>query len=143
MKALIALLFALLPLSVFAQKTGSNPITGFSTAAGSCPVTVGTLTLNVTVSRSSGISPLVVFFDATASTDTATLGGANTVFQDVQFSWSYGDGLASGTGFWQQGSNAGFNSKNASTGAVGAHLFATQGYDLTYNPVVTAFDGTN
>jgi hypothetical protein len=109
--------------------------------AASCPVTVGTLNLNAVVTRSSGISPLLVFFDATGTTDSAITGN-KTVFQDVSFSWNFGDNGASGTGTWAFGSNPNGNSKNAATGAIAAHLYITAA-DTTYSATVTAFDGTN
>ena len=109
----------------------------------SCPVTVGTLTLAATTPRATGISPLLVFFDATGTTDSATLGGANNVFQDVNFSWNFGDGGTSGASTWTYGSNPGVNSRNAATGAVAAHLYITSGTDTPYTATVTANDGTN
>jgi hypothetical protein len=83
-----------------------------------------------------------VFFDATGTSDTATLGGANNTFQDVYYSWSFGDTGASGSGTWGYGANAGKNSKNTATGAVAAHLYITNGSDTTYPVTVTAYDGT-
>ena len=117
----------------------------FPPSSNACPVTVGTLTLNAIVSRSSAISPALIFFDATASTDTATLPGANTVTQDVNFAWNFGDSGASGTGTWAFGSNPGNNTKNASTGIVGAHLYIVPdgAGDKNYTAQVVAFDGTN
>lgn len=119
----------------------------FPPASNACPVTVGTLTLAPVVTRSSGISPLLVFFDATASTDSATLGGANTVFQDVNFAWMFGDGSSvSGSGAtWLFGSNPNGNSRNTATGGMAAHLFIVPdgSGDQTYNIQAVAFDGTN
>jgi len=117
-----------------------NPVSG-----GSCPVTVGTLTLNPTVSRASGVSPLLVFFDSTGTTDTATLGGANNAFQDVYQSWNFGDGGSSGTANWLYGSNPAHNSRNLATGPVAAHLYIVPdgAGDTNYTINVSAFDGTN
>jgi len=84
-----------------------------------------------------------MFFDATGTTDSATLAGANNTFQDVSYSWNFGDTGASGTGTWAHGSNSGHNSKNSATGAVAAHLYVTNGADTTYPVTVTAYDGTN
>lgn len=108
-----------------------------------CPVTVGTLTLSVTSPRTSGISPLLIFFDATTTTDSATLAGANNPFQDVTYTWSFGDTLGSGTSTWAYGSNPNVNSRNSATGPVAAHLYETQGRDTKYTVTVTATDGTN
>jgi hypothetical protein len=119
----------------------------FPPASNACPVTVGTLTLAPVVKRSSGIAPLTVFFDATGSTDTATLAGANTVFQDVNFAWTFGDGSAvSGSGAtWMFGSNPSHNSRNTATGGIAAHTYILPdgAGDTTYNIQVVAFDGTN
>lgn len=87
-----------------------------------CPVTVGALTLNVTQPRTSGISPFLAFFDATTTTSTATLGGAGSVFQDVYFSWQFGDTGTSGSGAWTYGAT-GQNQKNIATGPIAAHLY--------------------
>jgi hypothetical protein len=114
------------------------------TAGGpSCSATSGGLTLRAKVVRGAGISPLLVFFDATGTSDSARLAGANNTFQDVSYSWSFGDTGASGSGTWAYGSNAGHNSKNTATGAVAAHLYVTNGSDTTYPVTVTAYDGTN
>jgi hypothetical protein len=104
-----------------------------------CPATVGTLALHVSRPRSSCISPCLIFFDATTTTDTSIVGNT-TVFQDVTFSWNFGDTLASGRGTWAYGSNPGGNSMNAATGAIAAHLFRTQGRDTKFTIVLTAKD---
>ena len=109
---------------------------------GSCTTTSGPLTLNAKVSRASGISPLLVFFDATGTTD-SSIKANTTTFQDVTYSWNFGDTGTSGTGTWAYGSNAGRNSKNVAPGAVAAHLYDTEGGDTGYNATVTATDGTN
>ena len=53
-----------------------------------------------------GISPLLVFFDATGTTDSAITGNT-TAFQDVTYTWNFGDTGASGTDTWAYGSNPG------------------------------------
>jgi hypothetical protein len=107
-----------------------------------CPVTSGPLALKVRTARSSGISPLLVFFDATGTTDTS-LTGNTTAFQDVTYTWNFGDTGASGKGTWAYGANAGHNSKNTATGGIAAHLYVTSGTDTPYTATVTATDGTN
>jgi hypothetical protein len=109
----------------------------------SCSNAHGGLTLQAKTVRSVGIAPLLVFFDATATTDSDTLRGAKNTFQDVNYIWSFGDKGISGTGTWAYGSNAGHNSKNAATGAVAAHLFVTSGSNTAYTVTVTAYDGVN
>lgn len=128
----------------------------WAAGASPCPVTVGTLTLNVYQPRTSCISPCLLFFDTTGSpsffqsnahtTDTATLGGQNNVVQDVYYTWSFGDPNASGTGTWANGSRPNVNSKNQATGPVASHLYVlpTNGTtDLATNVEVWAYDGNN
>jgi len=108
----------------------------------SCSATSGGLTLRAAVVRKSGVAPLLAFFDATGTTSSAVTGNG-TAFQDVSYSWSFGDTGASGTGTWAYGSNAGHNGKNTATGAVAAHLYVTNGSDTSHPVTVTAYDGTN
>ena len=117
---------------------------GAAHAISSCPVTVGTLTLSATVTRTTGISPLLVFFDATATTDSG-LTGNQTPFQDVTYHWNFSDSGASGKGNWQYGSGSAYSSKNHATGPVGAHLYivADGSGDKTFYPIARATDGTN
>lgn len=107
-----------------------------------CTGTSGPLTLNAKVTRGSGISPLLEFFDATGTTDTAITGNT-TPFQDVAYTWAFGDSGASGVSTWSNGASPGQSSKNAATGGVAAHLYATAGVDVSYTATVTANDGTN
>jgi hypothetical protein len=135
-------------LLLFAPVAFSTPVTETTThitinaSSGPCPVTVGTLTLSVTTPRSSGISPFLVFYDATGTTDTA-ITGTTTVFQDVTFTWNFGDGGTSGTSTWAYGSRPGVNSRNVATGGVAAHLYITSGSNAKYTATVTATDGAN
>lgn len=108
----------------------------------SCSATSGGLTLRASAARKSGVSPLLMFFDATGTTSTAVTNNSSA-FQDISYSWDFGDTGSSGTGNWAYGSNAGQNSNNSATGAVAAHLYITNGADATYSVTVTADDGTN
>src|SRR5258708_17898448 len=108
----------------------------------SCPVTSGPLRLKVSTVRASGISPFLVFFDATGTTDTSVTGNATT-FQHVTYAWDFGDFGTSGTGTWAYGANAGHNSKNTATGGITAHLYVTSGTDTAYTAPRTATRGTN
>lgn len=108
----------------------------------SCSAANGALKLNAKLTRASGISPMLTFFDATGTTDTS-LTGHTTTFQDVSYSWNFGDTGGSGTGTWAYGSNPGKNSMNTATGGVAAHLYVTNGHDTAYTATVTARDGTN
>jgi hypothetical protein len=108
----------------------------------SCSGTSGPLTLRVSAVRDTGISPFLVFFDATGTTD-SSISGNTTAFQDVSYSWNFGDTGASGTETWAYGSNRGRNSRNTATGGVAAHLYVTPGVDTAYVVTVTARNGSN
>lgn len=107
--------------------------------SGTCPQTSGPLALRASQTRLNGISPLLVFFDATATTDSSITGSMNA-FQDVTYTWDFGDGGTSGTGTWAYGSRPGANSRNTATGAIAAHLYITSGADTPYTATVTATD---
>jgi hypothetical protein len=107
-----------------------------------CTGASGPLSLKVNAVRTSGISPFLMFFDATGTTDTSITANTTT-FQDVTYTWSFGDTGASGTGTWAYGSNPGHNSRNTATGGIAAHLYVTPGVDTAYTATVTATDGTN
>jgi predicted nucleic-acid-binding Zn-ribbon protein len=83
-----------------------------------------------------------MFFDATGTTDTSITANT-TAFQNVTYTWNFGDTGGSGTSTWAYGSNPGKNSKNTATGGIAAHLYVTSGADTTYKATVTATDGTN
>jgi hypothetical protein len=120
--------------------TSAPPRTAASQSSAAC--TDGTLTLKAAAVRSSGISPLMVFFDATGTIDTS-LSGSTTAFQDVYYTWNFGDSGASGTRSWTYGSNRGRNSRNNATGPVAAHLYVTSGSDTVYTVTVAAHNGMN
>ena len=120
----------------------STTVTISAPTALACSGSSGPLTLKVSTVRSSGISPFLMFFDATGTTDTSVTGNATT-FQHVTYTWNFGDFGASGTGVWAYGSNAGHNNKNTATGGIAAHLYVTPGVDTAYTATVTATDGTN
>ena len=83
-----------------------------------------------------------MFFDATGTTDSAITGNT-TAFQDVTYTWNFGDTGASGTDTWAYGSHPGHNSRNSATGGVAAHLYQTVGVDTAYVATVTAHSGSN
>jgi len=107
-----------------------------------CSATSGSLTLKANAVRDTGISPFLVFFDATGTTDSSISANTST-FQNVTYTWNFGDTGASGTDTWSYGSNAGKNSRNTATGGVAAHLYVTPGADSAYTVTVTAHDGAN
>lgn len=111
--------------------------------ASGCSSTNNGVSLNVTQTRTSGISPLTVWFDATGSTSTNTLGGVGNMFQDAFYEVNFGDTDISGTTTWQYGANPNGNSKNKATGAVVAHTYVnTTSSDETYTVTEWVNDGT-
>jgi hypothetical protein len=114
---------------------------GVSTQAASCTGSSGPISLQAKVTRSSGISPLLVFFDATATTD-SSLSANTTAFQDVTYSWSFGDTGTSGSQTWANGASPGHNSRNTASGGVAAHLYVAAA-DTPYVVTVTAHNGAN
>lgn len=80
---------------------------------------VAAINTQIDASRVSGVAPLTVFFDATATTSTAT----EKPFHELRYAWEFGDPDA---GIWQYG-NLDNNNKNQATGPVAAHVFETPG----------------
>jgi PKD repeat protein len=123
---------------------GSSPaftsiLTALTNAAGTVttlayinPGSGGTLTLSVTESVASGVAPVAVFFDATASTSTQT----TRPIHDVFYAWDFGDTTA---GTWANGTGAN-SSRNVAYGPVASHMFETAG---TYTVTLTAHDGVS
>src|ERR1700716_2589379 len=127
------------------RASAQSATTAAASAAGtavSCSGSSGPLTLKASAVRDTGISPLLVFFDATGTTDTAMSGSGQT-FRDVTYTWNFGDTGASGTDTWEYGANRDFNSRNTATGGVAAHLYVTPGVDSAYVVTVTAHAGSN
>jgi hypothetical protein len=86
------------------------------------------VTAAIQASRTSGVAPLAVSFDATGTTSTAT----TRPFHDVYYSWTYGD---AGSGTWATNGK----SKNHDTGPLGGHVFETAG---TYTVTLMVKDST-
>lgn len=93
----------------------------------------GPITISTAVSRTTGVAPLSVFFDATATTAAAT----TRPFHDLEYRWEFGDPTS---GAWGQGVNPAASSKNLALGGVAAHVFETPG---TYTVRLTVTDGTH
>lgn len=87
---------------------------------------------SVTPTRTSGVAPLAVVFDATGTTDADT----TVPFRDLLYIWNFGD---SSSGNWEYGASTAIP-KNFVTGAVAAHVYETPG---TYTWVMIVSDGTN
>jgi hypothetical protein len=115
---------------------------GGGATSGACTGTSGPLALKVSTVRAAGISPMLIFFNATGTTD-SSITGSTTAFQDVSYTWNFGDNGASGTQNWIYGANPGKNSRNTASGGVASHLYITDGADTSYTVTVTANDGTN
>ena len=131
-RVLLRVLFAaLFAVSGLASCSGGGGSTSTNTTPAPTP---GGIVLSLVPARTSGVAPLVVFFDASATTDT---GVTTRPFHDLEYTWSFGD-PSSGT--WASGAQPGVSSKNSATGPVAAHVFETPG---TYTVTLTAFDGTN
>ena len=64
--------------------------------ATTCTASAGAITLNAGAARASGVAPLAVFFDATATKSAST----SRPFHDIEYRWDFGD-PSSGT--WNAG----------------------------------------
>jgi hypothetical protein len=74
------------------------------------------LTVSIEPSRTSGVAPLAVFFDATATASPVSA----RAFHDLSYQWDFGD---SGSGTWASSGK----SRNADRGPVAAHVFEKPG----------------
>lgn len=86
---------------------------------------------SVAVSRTSGLVPLGVTFDATGTTDADT----TNPFRDLFYQWSFGD---TASGNWSTGTNTAL-SKNGAFGPVAAHIYESA---AEYQWSMLCFDGT-
>lgn len=105
-----------------------------SVSASFAPSPASPISLSLTPSQISGVAPLGVFFDASASTSTRT----TLPFHEIKYSWNFGDPANDAT--WAFGAQPGLLSKNVASGPITGHLFETPG---TYTVTLTAFDGVN
>jgi chitodextrinase len=117
--------------NVSALDTSGN--TSATSTTVSTTTLAGPLTLIVSPSRTSGVAPLAVFFDAASTTDSSV---TSRPFHDIEYSWGFGDPTS---GTWTTGARPGA-SRNTAKGPVAAHVFETPG---TYTVTTSAFDGTN
>ena len=94
----------------------------------------GVITPSVSAARTSGVAPLYVNFDATATTSTLSTNPSHELF----FAHDFGD---TGAGTWANGvQSSGLTSKNAGYGPVTGHVFETPG---TYPVTTVITDGVN
>jgi FG-GAP-like repeat/PKD domain len=107
----------------------------------------GSVTPTIVPSRTSGVAPLAVFFDASGTTGK----GTTAPFDEIEYRWDFGDPVggaagscgspvAAGTGYWACGAQPGGLSKNVATGPEAAHVFETPG---TYTVTLAAYDGAS
>ncbi len=92
------------------------------------PVTpAGAITPVISVSRSTGVAPLAVTFDALGTTAPAL---TSLPFSEIYYAWTFGD--TAGGAAWAYGTNPGVALKNEANGPVAAHVFETDGdYTVT------------
>ena len=132
-------LFAVLCLGACGGGTGVGSATA-TPPIGNPPNLTPPLTdsFTATTSRTAGVAPLSVFFDATATTSALT----TKPFHKLQYTWNFGDSAGSpvsGT-TWANGSTPGVSSRNAATGAVAGHVYENVG---TFQPTLTIYDGVS
>ena len=100
-------------------------------------VTHASITPSISPSRTTGVAPLAVFFDASATTGT----GTTRPFHEIEYDWNFGDNDES---VWNYGSHVGDGTatekKNRAKGPVAAHVFEFAG---TYTVTLSLFDGTD
>jgi hypothetical protein len=92
------------------------------------------ISLSLVASRTSGVGPLAVFFDASGTTSTQT----SNPFHEVYYSWNFGD--SNGNAAWTYGTRTGSGSKNVAYGPLASHVFENPG---TYTVTLTGFDGVS
>ena len=130
-------LFAILCLGACGGGTGVGSTVS---SAGTPPDLTPPLTDSFTAatSRTNGVAPLSVFFDATATTSSLT----TKPFHKLQYTWNFGDlaGTATGITTWGNGAAPGVSSRNAATGAVAGHVYENVG---TFQPTLTIYDGVS
>ena len=102
-------------------------ITGALPASGNAIVTiiqvapVSAINLVITTSRSTGVAPLAVTFDAIATTAPTI---TSLPFSEINYFWNFDDENGE---TWDYGTRPGVNSKNEAFGPVTAHVFKEHG----------------
>jgi len=112
----------------------SDYLVTFSVGAGAGPLNV-----SLVPSRTAGVAPLYVFFDAGGTTDTSV---TSRPFHDLDYRWDFNDATGSPVSgaTWGTGAGAGVNSRNTAMGPVAGHVFERPG---TYIVGLSVFDGVN
>ena len=98
---------------------------GSASQSATVTVAAGEITSSLVPSRVSGVAPLQVFFDATATTAAST----NRPFHELEYRWDFGD---TASGSWTSTPGMPNLSRNEATGPVASHLFESPGtYTVT------------
>lgn len=112
-----------------------SSVTGGLPASGTGIVTINQVTDEITpviaVSRSTGVAPLAITFDALGTTAPAL---TSLPFSEIYYAWTFDDPAGGAT--WAYGTKPGVALKNEANGPVAAHVFETPG---DYNPTCWAF----
>jgi hypothetical protein len=87
------------------------------------------ITPSVTISRTSGVAPLAIHFDATATT---AVDYTDRPIHDIEYRWDFGDG---NTTPWSYGVLPGTLPRNTAYGPVAAYVYETEG---THTPILYA-----
>lgn len=113
----------------------SNVTLGSAQARGNITSTQNAvIAASVSPSRTTGVAPLYVNFDATGTTSTLSTNPSHELF----FAHDFGD---AGAGTWANGvQSSGLTSKNAGYGPVTGHVYETPG---TYTVQMVVTDGVN
>ena len=98
--------------------TGGLPTSGTGIVTINQVAPVGAITPVISVSRSTGVAPLAVTFDALGTTAPAL---TSLPFGEIHYGWTFGDPAGGAT--WAYGTRPGVNSKNEAIGPVAAHVF--------------------
>jgi len=104
----------------------------YSGIASATTQAAGATDVVVVSSRTTGMVPLAVHFDATGTTSQQT----TRPFHEIYYKWEFND--PDGGSTWSYGAKAGTGSKNVAYGATAGHIFKTAG---TYIVTLTVFDG--
>ncbi|MEK7426455.1 MAG: fibronectin type III domain-containing protein, partial [Actinomycetota bacterium] len=128
-----------------AQSNSATPLISPAACSATTPVVSGGLSLRASPARTTGISPLAVFFDATPDATPTTSTATTRPFHDIEYRWNFGD---PGSGTWSAAVGVGNTSRNVALGAVAGHVYepaagAFSGGIANFTAVVTAFDGTD
>lgn len=101
----------------------SSPV-GATIADGTGVVTINNnpIVPSFTMTRTTGVAPLGVHFDASGTT-APTL--TSKPFHELYYAWSFGDPAGGAT--WAYGTRPGVASKNTAYGPIAAHVFETPG----------------